>query len=270
MKNKLLKIMASLFALMAMLCGDTRGEPHTTSISEREHLLPFTNSFDADLRPIFDKKLLLTPANYGRMIRMHNGPDVGDSVVSVYCNEGSDTRGECFVSLTKSDANLDVVMATHRADRDPFKKVKEIRVVKKEARISHQIATLFRHSLRALLPVKGDHRVETVEGWGFNRIEFWLAENGVRPSNGESPRKPGKRITTLIEIGDLLGRYCEAPEAKRSEITEQIERKAELILRSQGESNVPKSRNQLNTGSELNAGLKRLASAPIAFKAALP
>ena len=119
--------------------------------------------------------------------------------------------------------------------------MKEVRVVKKEARISHQIATLFRHSLRALLPVKGDRRVESVEGWGFNRIEFWLPENGVSPSNGESPRKLGKRITTLIEIGDLLGRYCEAPEPKRPAIAEQIGRKAELILGPQGESNLPKS-----------------------------
>ena len=122
MEKQLLNIMASVFALIAIPCADAREKAHTNSINEREHLLPFTNSFDPDLRPIFDKKLLLTPANYGRMIRMHNGPDVGDSVVSVYCNEGSGTRALCFVSLTKSDANLDLVMADHRADRDPFKK----------------------------------------------------------------------------------------------------------------------------------------------------
>lgn len=214
-------MMASVFALIAVPCADSREKAHTDSINEREHLLPFTNSFDPDLRPIFDKKLLLTPANYGRMIRMHNGPVVGDSVVSVYCNEGSGTPAVCFVSLTKSDANLDLVMADHRADRDPFRKVKDVRVVKKEARISHEIATFFRNSLRALLPVKGDGRVESVEGWGFNRIEFWLPENGVSPSKGESSRKPGKRITTMIEVGDLLGRYCEAPEPKRPAIAEQ-------------------------------------------------
>jgi len=229
--------MASVFTWIAVPCAASQENSHTTSINQREHLLPFTNSFDADLRPVFDKKLLLTPANYGRMIRMHNGPDVGDSVVSVYCNEGSGPRALCSVSLTKSDANLDLAMAEHRADRDPFKKVKEIRVVKKEAPISHQVATLFRRSLSALLPAKGDRRVETVEGWGFNRIEFWLLEKGLSPSNGESPRKPAKKITTLIEIGDLLGRYCEAPEPKRSAIAKQIVQKTELIVGPQGESN---------------------------------
>jgi len=88
--------------------------------------------------------------------------------------------------------------------------------------------------LKALLPVKGDRRIETVEGWGFNRIEFWLPMQGVTPNNGEAPREPGKKITALIEVGDLLGRYCEIPEAKRPAIATQIERKIELILGRQG------------------------------------
>jgi hypothetical protein len=230
MNKQLLNLTTSILALMAIPCANSREPSKNHNIDKREHLLPFTQSFDPDLRPIFDKKLLLTPANYGRMIRMHNGPDVGDSVVSVYCNQASGTDAQCYVSLTQSDANLDHVRADHRADSDPFKKVREVKVVRRDAPITVRVANGVRNALKALLPLRGDHRIETVEGWGFSRIEFWLPVTGVIPNNGEAPREPGKKITVLIELGDLLGRYCEVAEAKRPAIAARIEGKTKLIL----------------------------------------
>jgi hypothetical protein len=230
MNKQLLSATTSVLALIAIPCAYSRETVKKHNIDEREHLLPFTQSFDPDLRPVFDKKLLLTPANYGRMIRMHNGPDVGDSVVSVYCNQASGTEAQCYVSLTKSDANLDHVRTDHRADSDPFKKVREVKVVRKDAPIVYRVANGFKNSLKALLPVRGDRRIETVEGWGFSRIEFWLPVRGVIPNNGEAPREPAKKITALIEAGDLLGRYCEVAEAKRPAIAAQIEGKTKLIV----------------------------------------
>jgi hypothetical protein len=231
MNKQLLKTTTSFLALIAIQCAYSRETVQNNNTDKREHLLPFTQSFDPDLRPIFDKKLLLTQANCGRMIRMHNGPDIGDSVVSVYCSQASDgTEAQCHVSLAKSDANLDHVRADHRADSDPFKKVREVKVVRKDAPITYRVANAFKNCLKALLPARGDHRIEAVEGWGFNRIEFWLPVRGVIPNNGEAPREPGKKITALIEVGDLLGRYCELAEANRPAIAAQVERKAELIL----------------------------------------
>jgi hypothetical protein len=229
MKQRLLKATTSVLALIAIPCAHSR-ERVKNNIEEQGHLLPFTQSFDPDLRPIFDKKLLLTSANYGRMIRMHNGPDIGDSVVSVYCNQASGTEAQCYVSLTKTDANLDHIRADHRADSDPWKAVREVTVVRKDAPIAYRVANRFRNSLKALLPVKGARQVETVEGWGFDRIEFWLLMQGVVPNKGEAPRHPSKKITALIEVGDLLRRYCETAEAKRPAIAAQIERKTELVL----------------------------------------
>jgi hypothetical protein len=230
MKKQLLNTTTSVLALIVIPCACSRAKGKNNNIDEREHLLPFTQSFDPDLRPIFDKKLLLTPANYGRIIRMHNGPDIGDSVVSVYCNQASGTEAQCYVSLTKADANLDHVRADHRTDSDPLKKVREVKVMRKDAPITHRVANGFRNSLKALLPVRGDRRLETVEGWGFSRVEFWLPAQGLIPNNGEAPREPGKKIAALIEVGDLLGRYCEVAEAKRPAIAAQVERKTELIL----------------------------------------
>jgi hypothetical protein len=230
MKEKLMKVATLVLALIVIRCVYSQETVTNNKIDEREHLLPFTQSFDQDLRPIFDKKLLLTPANYGRMIRMHNGPDIGDSVVSVYCNQPGRPEAQCYVSLTKADANLDHVRADHRADSDPFKKVKEVKVTRQNAPITYRVANQFRNSLKALLPVKDDRRIETVEGWGFNRIEFWLLTQGVIPNNGEAPRQPGKKIAVLIQVGDLLRRYCEIAEARRPDVAAEIERKTELIL----------------------------------------
>jgi hypothetical protein len=102
--------------------------------------------------------------------------------------------------------------------------------MRKDAAIPYPVANGFRNSLEALLPIKGDRRTENVEGWGFNRIEFWLPERVIMPNNGEAPRVLGKKITALIEVGDLLGHYCEVAEAKRPIIVTQLERKIQIIL----------------------------------------
>src|SRR4051812_49130188 len=77
------------------------------------HLIPWDGKygFETDLRPLIDKKLILTPADCGRMIRMHQS-DIGESAVSVYC-----TKAGCRVSLTRATRSLGWLWADHRDER---------------------------------------------------------------------------------------------------------------------------------------------------------
>lgn len=195
-----------------------------------DHLLPFTQSFDPDLRPIFDKKLVLTPATYGRMIKMHGGPDGKDSVISVYCNDRSMSGAQCYVTLTEAQGNLDHVRANHRGDNDPFRQVRKVLVVRKDARIPKALADAFRDCLRATLPGYADPRVDTYVVLGNDRVEFWLVEPRSPALKAERSDRPGKRISALIRIGDLLGRYAEVPQAGRATLAKQIERDSHWLL----------------------------------------
>src|SRR2546423_12890503 len=63
-----------------------------------DKLLSFTHAFNEKLRPTIEKKLLLTPASHGRMIRLHGPPEVGESAVSVNCSR----LDACYVTLTRA------------------------------------------------------------------------------------------------------------------------------------------------------------------------
>jgi hypothetical protein len=222
----------ALILVLVMLGGVcANGLEERQADNQQDRLLVFDHGgFDTDLRPIFDEKLLLTPANYGRMIRMHGGPDVGDSAVSVYCETKGGSDAPCGVSLTKAEGNLDYIMAQHRADDDPFKDVRKVKVVRKEAQIPRSAAIAFRDCLRKLLPVDGDRRSARGEGSDYERVEFWLLESDGNLSNGEAPDSRGKRVTTLIQIGDLLARYCEVTQPERAAIAKQVEKEALRVL----------------------------------------
>ena len=194
-----------------------------------DQLLSFTYAFDRKVRPTIEAKLLQTPANYGRMLTLQAG--VGESAVSVDCPTVDAKNAVCRVILTRAQSNMENTMVEYWGKADAIRKVKEIAVVRKDAEIPKTTATAFRECLRVMIPEPGDplelHALTIVDN---DRIEFWLEEPNVAPRKGERAEKPGRRTKMLIRIGDLLARYCEAPESERSRIAKQIEAKAARIL----------------------------------------
>src|SRR5947208_16234377 len=86
----------------------------------QDHILPFTFAFDRALRPLFDRKMVVSPANCGRMIRIHGERENDrDEVISVYCTDLPPPASNCYATLTRAARNLDYVAADHRRDRDP-------------------------------------------------------------------------------------------------------------------------------------------------------
>jgi hypothetical protein len=116
-------------------------------------------------------------------------------------------------------------------EKDPLQKVREIPIVRKDAEIPKTTATAFRDCLRIMIPEPGDpHRLHRLTITDNDRVEFWLDEPNAGPRQGERAEDPGKRTRTLIHMGDLLARYCEATLAQRPTIATQIEKEAARIL----------------------------------------
>jgi hypothetical protein len=221
-----LYIVAGLALVGALASGETRRKQN----DKQEMLLPFTNAFDGELRPILDEKLLVTSANFGRMIRMPAGPTVGESAVSVYCNSGEWPNAHCYVTLTRVKSNLDYIASEHRRTGDGLQQARQVGVVRKDAEVNATTATAFRDCLKAMIPPEGDHRLQGTVGLHDERIEFWLAEPDSPPRSGEVYEQRGKRANALVQMGTLLAQYCEASRPQRAGIAKQINEQATRIL----------------------------------------
>jgi len=221
-------------ALIALLVAIGLSE-HSVASGKAERdsdrLVSFTYAFNRELRPTLEKKLLLTSANHGRMIKIPSSPEIGESAVSVDCLAPDMRNGVCRVTVTRAKSSMENTMIEYWGKPDAIRKVEEIAVVRTDAEIPKRTATAFRDCLRVMIPEPGDPlKLHPSTITDDDRIEFWLEEPNVAPRKGERAEKPGGRTKALIRIGDVLARYCEAPESERSRIAKQIEAEAARIL----------------------------------------
>ena len=122
-------------------------------------------------------------------------------------------------------------MVEYWGKADAIQKVSEIAVVRKDADIPKATAIAFRDCLRIMIPEPADPlELHPSTKTGGERVEFWLEEPNMPIRKAECAEYPGERTKRLIRIGDLLARYCEAPESERSRIAKQIEAEAARIL----------------------------------------
>jgi hypothetical protein len=198
---------------------------------DSDRLLSFTYAFNRELRPTLEKKLLPTPANHGRMIKIPSFPEIGESAVSVDCSTVDGKTATCRVTVTRAQSSMENTMVEYWGKADAIQKVEEIAVARKDAEIPKTTATSFRDCLRIMIPEPGDplelHSLTITDN---DRIEFWLEEPNAVPRKGERAERPRGRTKALIHMGDLLARYCEAQQSERPAIAQQIEKEATRIL----------------------------------------
>jgi hypothetical protein len=196
-----------------------------------DHLIPFKPSFYDDLRPTLYRKLCVTPANYGRMIELPAGPERGEWVVSVYCDEASASSETCDVTLTRAAANLDYIMQERRG-KEPLRAVDKVKVARKHASLQKTVALAVRAAwlkfLRNSRP--SPSRPNDPISLDASKIEFWLEMPGGKALKGETPERPSESVTTLIKIGKLLAEYCEESEPHRAGLAVQIELNAKRLV----------------------------------------
>ena len=218
-----------LIVTFFILCGNGAAARRP---NVKDRLLSFTYAFDTKLRPFFEKKLLVTAGNYGRMIRMHGPSNVGESVVSVHCStELKDSNAMCQVTVTRAMANMDYIWQEHQGDDNPSRYIQEIPVVREDAQIPKSVAEAFRECLRIMIPEPADPNVlHPLTIADNDRIEFWLEESTSAPRKGERAEQPGPQTKRLIHMGELLTRYCEASPSEREAIAAKIRQEAAHIL----------------------------------------
>lgn len=226
-----MKLFIILFFFFAA-AGSYASDGNETSPNRgTDRLLPLSRA-DETLRAIIEEKLLVTPANYGRMIHLYTGHEGSESAVSVYCDESAPIESACYVTATKAIGSFEYVLTEFEDSDDLLSHLRNISVQRNDADIPRSIATAFRSCLIKMMPVDGDSpQGPTITH--NDRIEFWLVQPDAVPRSGERGERPGKRITALVQIGELLTKYSEAAPQKRAAIARKIEKKVAGLLGSQ-------------------------------------
>jgi hypothetical protein len=160
------------------------------------------------------------------MVRMHQMTDQGgvrdgESVVSVYC-----TASDCHVTLTRAARSLDMLWADHRGERDQVALIRSVPVARKDAELPRSAAYAFRECWRTALRAVRQRPDEERIVLDNDRVEFWLIEPHAPPLKAERPDFPGKRVESLISLGDRLARYSEMSASRRATAAQEIEREA--------------------------------------------
>src|SRR2546423_11260631 len=107
-------IVALLLAVGISEHGVASGQQERDS----DRLLSFTYAFNTELRPILEKKLLPTPANHGRMIKIPSFPEIGESAVSVDCSTADGKNATCRVTLTRAQSSMENTMVEYWGKAD--------------------------------------------------------------------------------------------------------------------------------------------------------
>jgi hypothetical protein len=175
------------------------------------------------------------------MIHMDTGHDGSESAVSIYCDESAPIKSACHVTATRAIGSFEYVLSEFEGRDDLLYHLRNISVQRNDADIPRSIATAFRSCLTGMMPLDGDSpQGPTITD--NDRIEFWLVEPGAISRSGERGERPGKRIKKLIQIGDLLRRYCDTAPQGRAAIAKKVEKEVARLLAEESESRSRRSR----------------------------
>jgi hypothetical protein len=216
--------------LLSMACVHAICTGQSQPAGADERLLPQNPYYSDALRSIVEEKLLTVPANCGRVLYMDVGPLAGESAISINCQSLEKATGPCYVTATRALKNIESVVSEHEGENNISEFIRGIQVKRKKVQIAHSTAIAFRSCLIAMMPKQGDSP-QPPEISDHDRVEFSISDSINAPLRGERGERPEKRVRDLVQVAELLGRYCNEGKAKRAAIVKQIEREVTLICR---------------------------------------
>jgi hypothetical protein len=179
------------------------------------------------------KKLVLTTADYGRVLVRPSPASIGEYVISVY---SADSGKEAHITLTRAGRNLWYQHSYQKektVSDDPYASSAPIKVTRIDATLPVSTARAIRSAWAEMLrgtagkwPGQGNRIV--LDG---TDIEFSLIDGGKKMTGVIAAGATGKNTLQLRKLSELLERYCTAPPSQRRSIASQMETKAKHLVR---------------------------------------
>jgi hypothetical protein len=196
--------------------------------SVTDHLVPPLGSIDAHYKKVLERKLFLSPGDYGRVLFTFGGNE-GEYAVSIHPKKQSDK--EASMSCTRAQRNLGDATWELNPDRVGEKAVK---VERTDVSIPKPVAISTSHAFLEMLQRTRERDINP-DGeqpvFGGVNIEFSIKDSAGKVLEGVlTAEMKGEHVLCLKRIADLLAQYCEASPDQRLELAKRLQREANQLL----------------------------------------
>jgi hypothetical protein len=178
-----------------------------------------------------EKKLLTTPASYGRILVLPSGGSYGEYSLSLY--QGSRAEG---VKLTYVSASRSVwSYLSDKSSRqrpgvhEPWQDA-PLRLNRSDATLPMAAGVALRSALAAMIRrTRGEWPGGTAIALDGSDIQFSLVESGRTMTGVMTAGLSGKNLSEMRELVGLLKTYCGTSRSHQASLATRIERKAKEI-----------------------------------------
>ena len=195
------------------------------SSPDEDHLVPVKEAYglSAVYREVWQRQLLITPGEIARFVSLPGTKDV-ETAVSIYREAGKQNSlpGDYWVAITQASESLWRVV---ESKSDPT----TIRVQRCDAPIPESTAVAVQKAWMAMLTQTRPREATGIVVDSSQEI-FSTAKPDGTILEGESPTAPKQNTKALIDIALSFMEYCEAPAAKRAQLTNSIAKTTSKLL----------------------------------------
>lgn len=194
--------------------------------SDNDHLVPVHEALgsSAAYQQLWQQKLLLTPGETARFVGLPGTTGV-ETAVSIYQAPGKENSlpGNYWVTATQASDRL---WNCVEGSVDP----KTIRVERCDAPIEESIALAIHKLWLAMLSQSRPQQKSNEIVVDSSREIFSATNSNGIVLEGESSTAPKQNTKALVSIAASLMEYCDAPAAKRAELTHNIKKTTSNLL----------------------------------------
>jgi hypothetical protein len=193
---------------------------------DEDHLVPLKEAYglSAVYHQVWERQLLVTPGNVARFVSLPGTGDV-ETAISIYRKSGENgsLRGsDYWVTVTQASESL---WRAVESKTDPT----TIRVQRCDTPISESTAVAVHKAWMAMLAQTKAQQKSGISVDSSQEI-FSAAKPDGAILEAESPLTPKQNTKALIDIALSFMEYCDAPVAKRAQITSKIEKAVSKLL----------------------------------------
>lgn len=215
----------SLLLLFPSL-GLTTGPCFAASITD--HLVPADKAIVRQYKEVLERKLFVTPGDYGRILFILGGKD-GEYAVAIYSDSRSETG--VFVTYTKADRNLGDATWEFSPNRIGEGRVKVKRI---DAPVAQSVAAAISQAMREMLSRTRKREINPNAErpiLGGIDIEFSIKSQAGQTIEGVlTSEMRGKHVVALGRLAQLMVDYCQGSPRERGGFSKRLENEAKQLI----------------------------------------